>query len=82
MFTTPEQHAANPPSTWKVIRRTKTSWATVTKDGDVIEYHERKRDADESLTEGRMFRLYQQEGRWFAGDTPTGWTPYTSPKGA
>lgn len=90
MFTTPEQHAANPPETWQVIRRSKRSWATVTQNGDVIEYHERKKDAEESLTSGPMHRLYQQEKRWYAGDTPTGWVPYdpakhgkpiTSPKG-
>lgn len=90
MFSTPESHAANPPSTWLVVKRRPGSWATTTKDGWVLEYHETKRAAEESLTTGPMASLYEKERRWYAGDTPPGWVPYdpakhdrpiTAPKG-
>jgi hypothetical protein len=88
LFKGPEAHAANPPDTWKVVKRNARSWAVLTKDDTILEYHERKRDAVAALVDEQSFlrTLYRREAEWYAGNTPTGWVDYDpakhSPKGA
>lgn len=80
-FKSPEFHAANPPSTWQIVKTGKV-WHIHTADGFRLSYtHERKRDAVQELTEalageGMLAVQYEKEGRWFAGASISGWRDY------
>lgn len=84
LFQTPEEHADNPPETWRVVKYGR-GFAIVTKDvtdddlarGGVsaLDYHERKRDAVAALnpeTPGWALTAYERDARWYAGETPAG----------
>ena len=72
LYATPEEHAANPPSSWRVDKRGERSWALVDANGAELERHATKRDAEAARSDGFAARLYEREGRWFAGYTPVG----------
>lgn len=78
LFKGPEEHAANPPETWTIERRGNRWWATLSQGGDVLEWHETKKAATESLSTGPSAVLYRQETDWYAGKTPPGWVTYES----
>jgi hypothetical protein len=80
LFATPQEHAANPPETWVVVKRGPRSWA-LTLNGDttaVLDRFETKRAAEQARTEGFLVRLYRQEARWYAGEPVPGWRPYSA----
>ncbi len=68
LFGTPETHADNAPDTWTVVKAG-TAWHLRTKDGTTLDRFTRKGDALEAID---MRRMYDKEGRWFAGETPAG----------
>lgn len=82
MFSGPTEHAANPPETWTVRKAGDKLWQLVTKDGTVIDTYPRKGDAQRAGTQGQWVTTYRQEGRWYAGHTPHGWTPWEQVKAA
>jgi hypothetical protein len=80
VYSDPETHAANPPSTWAVVKRTERSWVIVDQEGTVLERAETKRQAVEMLESGILRRLYDSETRWYAGETPAGWKSWAECK--
>lgn len=84
LFSSPEEHAANPPETWRIVKYGR-GFAIVTKDTtdemvqrggiSTLDHFERKRDAVAALSgETRSWALtqYERDGRWYAGETPPG----------
>lgn len=82
LFATPQEHAANPPETWAIVKRGPRSWALTTAvDPDAaIEHFTTKRAAEQARVDGFAARLYRKEARWYAGESVPGWRPY-APKG-
>lgn len=72
---TPEEHDANPPSTW-TVRKHGRKWALCNKEGHVMSTEPTKRQAEALKSSGFYFELYQKEGRWFRGEPVYGWKPY------
>jgi hypothetical protein len=81
LFRSPEDHAANPPETWKVVKVTKRLWRLTTKDGIGIASYPRQSDAESATTSGFYVDLYAKETRWYAGEQVDGWKPYTEVHG-
>lgn len=78
IFDNPEQHAANPPETWEVVRVTDRHWdlrPRGAEDASLATYPT-KRQALLARTEGTWFDLYHREGRWYAGEDIPNWKPY------
>lgn len=76
LFLTPEDHAANPPSTWTVTKACDRIWHLDTSDGEPLDSFTTKTAAEAAKVEGFLVRLYDQEGRWMAGETPPGRRSY------
>lgn len=81
IFESPQEHAANPPATW-TVRRVGRRWALRTAAGTTLDTFDRKHQAEEGRTTGRMARLYADESRWYAGEQVRGWKPYQPPAAA
>lgn len=75
LYRTPEEHAANPPSTWVAVR-VGYKWRLKDKNGTVIATARRKKDALALRGSGFYVRLYEKEGRWFAGEQVEDWKPW------
>jgi hypothetical protein len=72
----PDEHAANAPDTWKVIRVGR-NWAITTKDEiGRLDTCATKRTAIERTKSGFLVDLYEKERRWYAGEQVAGWKPY------
>lgn len=76
IFSGPDEHAANPPSTWRVVRRENRGWHLTLSDDSVLETFSTKREALAAREGGFLFDLYGKESRWYAGDDIEGWKPY------
>lgn len=80
LFGSPEQHAANPPSTWRVVkvptRGSKPIWQLQTAGGQVLEQAGTRKAAEAARTVSVAASLYAKEARWFAGELVAGWKPY------
>lgn len=72
LYITPEEHAANPPSTWRAVKRSTGSWALVDQPGVELERHTTKKAAEAAIEDGMARRQYDRDTRWFAGHTPPG----------
>jgi hypothetical protein len=75
-FAGPEEHAANSPSTWKVVKVAERQWAVQTADGTTIETCTTKKAATEATTGGYWFNQYEKETRWYAGEPVAQWKPW------
>lgn len=75
LFSSPIEHAANPPDTWQV-HKVGRSWDLRTAGGVTLGSFERRRDAEAGRTEGFYANLYAKETRWYAGGQVDGWKPY------
>jgi hypothetical protein len=75
LFSSPEEHAANPPATWQVVKVGTRRWGLATQAGYVLERFECKTDAEQGRTEGWAADLYDKETRWYAGEPVNGWKP-------
>lgn len=73
LFSTPEEHAANAPSTWNVVKLSERSWALQTATTVELDHFTTKTAAEAAKVEGHWTRAYAAEGRWYAGATPAGW---------
>ena len=83
LHSTPEQHAANPPESWRVVREKDQNgsrvWWHLYIDQETdhpLQSYSVKREAIAALTSGFYFDLYQKEGRWFAGEKIGSWKSY------
>lgn len=73
---TPADHAADPPAAWQVVKAAERCWHLDSSRGGTIDTFTTRKAAEAARTGGHAARLYEQEGRWFAGQTPAGWRPY------
>ena len=80
LYANPGQHAANPPETWQVTKYGPRSWRVVDQAGTTLEYFPTRRDALAAISDPRWWvnRLYEQERRWYAGETIPRWRPYVA----
>ena len=76
LFSGPSEHAANPPETWKVRHAGERLWQIVTASGDVLNSYVAKDRAEQDLAAGWLVEQYAADGRWYAGETPDGATPW------
>ncbi len=72
LFFAPEDHAANPPETWLVVKAGPRAWRLTTADGTTLDGFASKRDAEAARSSGWLVNAYRKEGRWYAGETPAG----------
>lgn len=80
VFPSPEVHAANPPDTW-IVQKHGRRYELATSAGEPLDYSfERKSDAEQARTTGRAAKLYEQETRWYAGESIPNWRPYSEVK--
>lgn len=77
MMFPPEDHAANAPDTWVVVKAMERLWQLKTKDGDVIQSFPTKTRALQARNAGFYPNLYEKEGRWYAGEKIPGWKEYS-----
>lgn len=75
LYRGPEEHAANPPETWEVVKGGR-SWSLRDRAGAVLETFTTKREAELGRADGRAANLYERERRWYAGENIAGWKPY------
>lgn len=77
LFSSPEEHAANPPSSWRVEKRGR-KWHLLIHAGSAhsCDSFLTKHQAEAAKTTGFHFDLYQRESRWYAGETIPGWKTY------
>ena len=74
---TPEEHAANPPESWEVVKAAPRLWHLRQAGGQgALATCKTKREAERLRVEGWLVNLYEKEGRWFAGEPVSGWKPY------
>ena len=79
-YADPEALAANPPETWRVVKRGERLWGLhidTSYDGPAETFRTRnlataERDNPRSYTR----RAVEQERLWYAGTTPNGWKSY------
>lgn len=76
LYTTPQEHAANPPETWRVVRRGDRLWSLTDAQGATFQTFPTRREALSHREEGFYVDLYVKEGRWFAGERVAGWKRY------
>jgi hypothetical protein len=72
---TPEEHAADPPSGW-TVRKVGRNWHLLARSGGTLDIFPTKREAEAGRSSGRVFNLYEKEGRWMRGEPIPGWRPY------
>jgi len=79
---TPEEHDADPPAGWTVRKGDKHGrrWQLCNRDGYVVDTFSTKKEAEAAKTKGRIFDIYQKEGRWFKGEQIPMWRPYAACK--
>ena len=77
LFSGPEEHAANPPETWEVVKVAEGRWTLRPAGADYyFETYPTRRAAVEDTQSGPYVRLYRQEADWYAGKPVAGWKPY------
>lgn len=77
IFSTPDQHAANPPASWVVTKHADRSWALCPagESYDLATFSTKK-EAEQAKVSGFLVNEYEAEGRWYAGETPPGRKSY------
>jgi len=76
LFSTPEESAANPPSTWKVAKLLPGLWELTTADGGRLDTFTTKTAAEAATESGFLASLYAKEAAWYDGDPVLDWLPY------
>lgn len=76
LFSGPDEHAANPPESWQVVKAGDRSWHVRTADGATLDRATTRRAADELTRSGHVFTLWHDERRWYAGESVRGWKPW------
>lgn len=78
-YESPEQLAANPPETWRVIKRGERRWGLfLDSSAYPAELFRTQREALAERDDPTSYtrRMVEQERRWHAGETPPGWKTY------
>jgi len=69
MLFPPIAHAANPPETWQVVKVAARCWALQTVSGVTLETYGTRLGAIQARTSGFLVKLYEEERRWYAGES-------------
>lgn len=77
LFNGPEEHAANPPDAWRVVKVRPKMWRLVALNGVVLATCQTRRDCVDLCERGFYRSLYDDETRWYAGEAIVGWKPYS-----
>lgn len=75
LFGSPEEHAANPPSSW-TVEKWGYKWHLCV-NGNSLDSFTTKREAERAKTQGFHANLYEKERRWYAGEKVDGWKMYS-----
>jgi len=77
IFSSPEEHAANPPETWEVVKAAygTNPWRLMVC-GHTLESFKTKKEALAARATGFYARLYEKELHWYAGGSVPGWRAY------
>lgn len=79
-YSSPEELAANPPESWRVIKRAERLWDLLidTSHEYPAETFTTQRDAiaERDNPQSRLRRAVEQERRWMLGETPASWRTY------
>lgn len=79
-YASPEDLAANPPESWRVVKRAERLWHLLIDTGHecpaetFTTRHAALAERDQPTS--RLRRAVEQERRWMAGETPAGWKTY------
>ena len=76
LFTSPQQHAENPPEEWKVRKLAERAWTIDVPAGPTGWQYKTRREAQEAIVTGFLPDLYEKERRWYAGEKVAMWRPY------
>ena len=75
VFSGPEEHAANPPETWIVVKASERNWHLRAQTGATLHRGTTKRECEYAREVGFIRNLYDKETRWYAGEPIPGWKP-------
>lgn len=80
-YATPEDHAANPPSTWRVEKvtnyyRKRPDWTILDRQDRALGSFDTRKVATEALVHGVAAQQWEQDRTWFAGEPTPGRRPY------
>lgn len=75
MFSGPEEHAANGPETWQIVRQRANMWQLTTGEGTVLQTFQRRYEAREAKDSDQSWwrRQWRTEADWYAGEHVPGW---------
>jgi hypothetical protein len=77
LFADPLTHAANPPESWSVVKLGEHHWVLTTASGiGTLDTFKTRHAAEEAKCSGHLFDLYNDEVRWYAGESVRNWKPY------
>jgi hypothetical protein len=81
LFTSPEEHDANPPSTWEVVKMAERVWHLRSAGSDYpLDTFTTKRAAETARTNGSAATLYAMEDLWYRGAEIPGWRMWADVK--
>lgn len=74
-------HTANPPATWRVVKRAERSWEIRTDSGRLVwNGYKTRREATAATSTGWLVQLWDKERRWSAGEPIAGWVKFVPPR--
>jgi hypothetical protein len=79
LFASEDEHAANPPATWRVVKIAPRHWVLHTAADGWLGTFATRKQATEAKSHGFGVDLYDKERRWYAGERVEGWKPYSDP---
>lgn len=75
-YVTVEEHEANGPDAWRVVKVAERCWHLVDANGAVIQSCPTKRQAEADKVSGFHVRLWSDTLRHMRGENVRGWKPY------
>ena len=76
LFATPEEHAANPPQSWQVVKAAPRLWHLQTTGGTTLDSFTTRHAAETARDQSWLVTLYEEERRWYAGERVNGRRPW------
>jgi hypothetical protein len=73
---TPEDHNADPPEKWIVVKVGEKCWQLDTSLGHALGHYPTRKAAEADKLTGPYVSLFEKEGRWFRGESIAQWKPY------
>jgi hypothetical protein len=76
LHNTPQEHDADPPSSWAVVKIAERCWHLESSLGGQLGTYPTRHAALADKESGWLVNLYEKEGRWFKGEPVANWKPY------